>query len=286
MEGLKSSIGIDQLDPSSQRAISARFTGDTFQSWHYDRNSGEVDGFKPDDVFDEIVYDVSFNQAVEETRFPYEGWLRDLPEIKILTEEQYQEYKREALGTDQRVACDTAFVWNFARIFTKNKAKWTAMMRRMGFIGAVDENTGTIHPNEPNQAVFFDPASIQVLEVIHNKPPKQHKILPSGGAEHSLLSEWSENTEKGIGGALRFLSQSVYDLYQVANDRNNYLKPKDIIYDITRYIGWLNMHAKNNPRWSSDVRKEIIADINRAYVGDVAKEFKGQLDRILDTLRR
>ena len=43
------------------------------------------------------------------------------------------------------------------------------ILREIGYEGAVDYGTGTIHKNEPEQAVFFSIKPIEVLEVIENK---------------------------------------------------------------------------------------------------------------------
>ena len=71
-------------------------------------------------------------------------------------------------------------LWNVTRMLTmdyysrKNHRKvngptknnpiaWTKLLLELGYDLAIDNETGTIHPNEPTQAVFFNPKSYKVV---------------------------------------------------------------------------------------------------------------------------
>lgn len=112
------------------------------------------------------------HDKMEQHVFPYEDRLMRLSEVSALP--NYLSFKDEVIA--DRVTCDQAFVWCATRRLSKgNIWKWAGMMRRIGLIGAIDHGTGTIHPNEPTQALFFNPSSLRVLDVIANAPPEQYR---------------------------------------------------------------------------------------------------------------
>lgn len=313
--GLKSpdGAGIGQFHPDFQKAILAHFTFDdlikynTLSSpspWEQSRMMGFSIGY----AFPKILDDITMNRAVEESRFPYEDQLRNLPDIKKLSEDEYQEHKKNTFEAGQRVECDTAFVWNFLRLFANNKVKWTAMMRQMGFIGAVDYGTGTIHQNEETQAVFFDRSALEVIEVMNNGTPRQH--MGYEGGNQSLLGQWAEVPERGIKGALTFLRNEIILLDQIAEffykreyTANRTANFRAGLKRIMSYVGWLNSHARNDHRWSpleksqvelgiTEAMEEIMSFFNTDLYGKrllesaTVKDIKDFYERIMRSLRR
>jgi len=273
---------IDNYEPAFEDVMLEYFKDNPIRDYMSLAIGGVLEGAHTDGLFTIIMKDMSLRSAAEQVRFPYEGWLKDLPDIKALGEDGYLEQKRKTLEEGQRVACDTAYVWNFLRLFTSNKVKWTSMLRQMGFIGAIDNGTSTIHPNEPNQAVIFNPSSIKVIEVMHKKIPQQH--TGKGSTYQSLFGQWSEAPEKNVKSVLALLDREVRDLkvkYNATTGR--YIDP-DLTYTL-KYIGWLNTHAMENPEWSAAKKREIETGLKRAMTSELSAPGRGMFERVFRSLR-
>ena len=84
-------------------------------------------------------------------------------------------HTREKGIKDAKSKTPAARLWNWTRhsadyfYHGKTSAKWSMILRRLGYSGAVDNGSGLIHPNEPTQAVFFSMDAVKVLEVIPNR---------------------------------------------------------------------------------------------------------------------
>jgi len=70
---------------------------------------------------------------------------------------------KKYLGTPTRV------FWNGVRLKSKNPTNWNKLFRDIGIDGVDDEGSGTIHPNEPTQAVFFSRSAIEHVDAFKNK---------------------------------------------------------------------------------------------------------------------
>jgi len=51
-------------------------------------------------------------------------------------------------------------------IYAKTSIAWNALWRKMGITGVVDYDTGTIHSNEPTQAVFFETKNLSLVSTL------------------------------------------------------------------------------------------------------------------------
>ena len=90
--------------------------------------------------------------------------LHTYPEIKALIS-TYKKFTEEA-----KYKTPFGKLWNITRNFSgENPNIWSALWRALGYDGAVDLGTGTIHPAEPTQAVFFTRDAIEVKETLINK---------------------------------------------------------------------------------------------------------------------
>ena len=62
------------------------------------------------------------------------------------------------------------YLWNWTRLAADEKTvQWPKILRSLGYSGAEDRGSGSIHEDEPTQAVFFSMDAIKVLEVIPNR---------------------------------------------------------------------------------------------------------------------
>ncbi len=187
----------------------------------------------------------------------------------------YETFRREVvLAPGQRVACDEAYVWNATRHLAEfNPAKWTWFLRRMGFIGVIDNGTSTIHPNEPTQVVFFDPPSLKLEEIIDNRVPQYE------GHDRTRLNlaAWSrDRDETTISNELEFESVKIGSFIDgfIRNLRNgtkfvsNPMEhARDDLYDASRraeivfkYLGWVASHIKlleNKSFWQVEVQRTV-----------------------------
>jgi hypothetical protein len=220
------------------------YSANSFYGW--DNNP-----FPIHEVIDKIY------EVVEESRkesvlveFPFEAQIREFPEARELGD-GYDAFKRKVLA--ERVVCDQGFTWNMTRHLSGfNPRKWTGMFRRLGLIGALDNDTSTIHRNEPTQAVFFNPSSIKVLEVIHNnfsrRPEDMYRTWPSSGT----FSVWAED-------ANRHANRAIIELRA---DLRKTLKTGDVgfLKRTFTWISWLNQHVDESI-WSRDVKDGFIQEI-------------------------
>ena len=72
--------------------------------------------------------------------------------------------------TSAKFNTPAAHIWNWTRFAAReNIARWSKILRSLGYSGAVDHGSKLIHENEDTQAVFFNINAIKVLEVIPNR---------------------------------------------------------------------------------------------------------------------
>lgn len=201
--------------------------------------------------------------------FPYEDQIRQtIPEARSMKDSKYISLKKKVLS--ERVVCDQAFVWNMTRhLSSGNPRRWTGMLRQLGFTGALDHDTETIHPNEPTQAVFFDMTQVRILEVVDNELPKNFTNLYT-----RELSGWSARPQED---RLHGVLIQVYSSYllreavpegqravelrkSLMENKNMYMVTHDLLTDslnyLWRYLGWLNQHG--DEEWRDQVRPAIV----------------------------
>lgn len=67
-------------------------------------------------------------------------------------------------------------LWGLSRHVAKNDGKrWGMIMRNLNIVGVHDHGMSIIHPNEPEQAVFFTPSHLETVNVYNNPWQKQEK---------------------------------------------------------------------------------------------------------------
>jgi hypothetical protein len=192
----------------------------------------------PQEIMD--TYETSLqNNIKDDLTFPYEDRFRDLYfSSGNKDEDHYQDFREVVLGPSQNLSCDEAFVWNATRHLSGfNPPKWTALMRSMGFIGAIDYGTRTIHPNEPYQAVFFDPGSIQPLEFIHNKNTKYTDYYSTSERDDTRRKfyDWARG-KGGMSSVETWINRDVSYLKVIQDTIVKGIRDKD--YDTDLYAAW------------------------------------------------
>jgi hypothetical protein len=251
--------------------------------WYLSAGKYGQKGFPIDNVSDAIIRFLVSQEKWKTVLFPYEDKIKRLREVRAMGSDSYRELKDIVML--ERAECDEAFAWNMTRhISNFNSRKWTNLLLRVGINGAVDYGTGTIHPNEPTQAVFLRPGMTRIIEVIDNRPGKiKRKQL-----EHTF-SEWAENRDKGVKEAFQKLSSYFYLLDSTGNTQGSV--NVHLSY-IDKLVSWLNQHAsEDNPDWNREVKQRTITALERTwdnYSNDpqMVKYFTDKVNRILAKLRR
>jgi hypothetical protein len=250
-------------------------------------NTGGLDRYHVDKIFRknrfplekvlENIQDIMARlERAKMATFPYEDRIMELPEVEAMIKltglKGYAEFKANmVLGEGERVECDQAFAWNMTRhLCDGNPKKWTGLMRRIGLIGAVDHNTGTIHPNEPHQAIFFDPSSIKVLEVIPNISSETYSL-------GRKFSTWAADVEKHMQNAVNSLRLHLRRFLASGNEGDR--------GTIFATLSWLKQHGREeSEHWNYAIIKDLIYEIDN-------KREKSQVDpravdKIIQTLER
>jgi hypothetical protein len=170
----------------------------------------------------------------------------------------YGEFQTEVMGSDQRVECDQAYVWNASRILAGESAqRWNSYLIKLGFIGAIDHGTNTIHPNEPTQVVFFSKEFVRLLEFIQNRPQQFEHWVPY----RQQLYQWSRrNDPRHLGADVRNridllltkigLGVSCYqDAIEMQEEftgtytvKSCLLNVKYGVNELYKYMGWIISH--------------------------------------------
>jgi hypothetical protein len=193
--------------------------------------------------------------------FPYEDELKRAIIPGKISEEDYFSVKRKSLR--ERVSCDQGFIWNVTRHLSgQSPARWTAMMRQVGLIGAIDYGTETIHPNEPTQAVFFDPGSIRVIDVISNVKPQQYFQ-----GKHEQLSGWSRNVEMFADELIRRIEETLPTIDFTGSNQSLLEMKGHVSFVASRFdpmIKWLNTHKTEKYGWNNEFRGKLIQSLQGA----------------------
>ena len=79
-------------------------------------------------------------------------------------------------------------IWNITRMAAKGKvAKWTMILHKaLGYDGVVDNCTSTIHGAEPCQAVFFNTAELDLVDIV-DMTVRTQEFTSNSSAEHFLF---------------------------------------------------------------------------------------------------
>lgn len=97
------------------------------------------------------------------------------PEVESETKDYIKRWE-QAARKDTNFGC----LWNVTRMLSmdyyskknasnlkgptkNNPAAWTKLLLEIGYDVAIDNGSGTIHPHEPTQAVFFNPSAYKVV---------------------------------------------------------------------------------------------------------------------------
>lgn len=237
-----------------------------------------------------LVREMSYSATAEiynQIEFPYEDRLKRLYVIQTMSPEDYINMKIVVLAVNQRVVCDQAFVWNFTRHLSGfNPKKWTGLLRQLGFVGALDYGTKTIHPNEPTQAVFFDPGSVTVLDALDNATP----IQTNKTSLDREISKLSRSPETSVYSILS-MATSAWDMIDVRLDdlrafhssshRHVYRSIEKCLTELFRVYGWMNHHAAKDPVWSSAVRDDIVGRLRSLGDKVDSTAIRNQIDKLI-----
>ncbi|OUW11046.1 MAG: hypothetical protein CBD26_03920 [Candidatus Pelagibacter sp. TMED166] len=121
----------------------------------YDGDASRV--IKLNDIPDKLGKDIKLIRSFRQGRMEYD----DIASMSF----SYKELTAEA-----KFKTPFGKLWNITRGFSGgNPNVWSAIWRALGYDGAVDLGTGTIHEAEPAQAVFFTRDAIQIKDTFVNK---------------------------------------------------------------------------------------------------------------------
>jgi hypothetical protein len=89
----------------------------------------------------------------------------------------------------------TGVLWNILRVIAGNPRQWRKLFVLLGVDGVVDYDTGTIHENEPEQAVFFALGSLRLVDIIDNKEPRKKKQNLKNTNAYSIIKNNPESLD-------------------------------------------------------------------------------------------
>lgn len=144
--------------------------------------------------------------------------------------------------------------WKCADVLSQNKkiakpVAWNWLFRKLGIDAVVDTGAGIIHQNEPEQAVFFNTADIELIERISNKynPISQKHRIEYGEREQQVYKEKFKEFQQILNtGDL----EKIIDWYDKASNKK-YLKflPKELRIKVLKrrpsYISYLKSPTKD-----------------------------------------
>lgn len=99
------------------------------------------------------------------TRVPFGG---DRPYMWVFTPRNPRKIKKIKAAYDKN-----AILWDQGKKQSYVLGMFHSFFLKRGVEGFVDDGTGTIHPSEPYQAVFFGSQTVKVVEVIENSYSKE-----------------------------------------------------------------------------------------------------------------
>lgn len=125
--------------------------------------------FRPresDTVLDLRRYDAArYSEDVEELRRRMKGGVWNLPGKRAVFDDVVTRAEADAL-----VRTPAGMLWNLTRLLAdKDPRRWTVILsKKLAYTGVRDDGAGIIHENEPAQAVFFDPRTIEHVTTFVN----------------------------------------------------------------------------------------------------------------------
>ena len=151
----------DMSEEEYQQAVLSLYNGDASSMWLATKKAFNfaiaVDIRNARDLFVDASPDKILQAGYGDDPHTY-------PEIKGLMP-TYKKFTSEA-----KYKTPFGKLWNITRNFSGgNPNIWSALWRELGYDGAVDLGTGTIHEAEPTQAVFFTRDAIEVKDTFVNK---------------------------------------------------------------------------------------------------------------------
>jgi hypothetical protein len=135
--------------------------------------------------------------------------------------------------------------------------RWNKLFRKLGISGVIDsDDSGTIHSNEPTQAVFFSIESVNVITRIKNN---QQNSQP---AANLSLVRINNSRKHGI--------QTKEDRARAGRFINAVLEPLPAILSseiskLTSQEGWTNLKSFEIGKQFSNSYKEVYNPIIKEY---------------------
>jgi hypothetical protein len=152
LDRLQKETGLDlQTDEVAKAVLNSGYLDlDILWQATIDTSEGKARGLDKGIIESAVMEVVTKKRVAEKVTFPFEEEIKKLQGHRTFN---YLEIKAKVI--EERLSCDQGFVWNMTRHLSGfSNTRWTGLLRRLGFIGAIDHGTETIHPNEPTQAVF------------------------------------------------------------------------------------------------------------------------------------
>lgn len=203
----------------------------------------EIDFDSVHDLILKLTYQYGSNSK---KKFPYE---EEVSELSGMTGRQWNQFKERVLFHDQRLSCPEAFVWNATRMLSKSPADWTRLLMKLGITGCRDDGSGTIHSNEPTQAVFFGSKYINLLQMIDNDVSSRYNSY--GNLTWHTLRDGPDPSTTA--------NEIIFRLRSAAMGNENTMMQH--LYDAYKNIGYLKYKHKSKFDELRDTVREILANV-------------------------
>lgn len=149
----------------------------------------------------------------------------------------------------------------------KRGAIWNRILRDCGYDCIIDNGSGTIHPNEPTQAVFLKGTTLKLVEVINNSREMNSKQLYFLSSEHNKELAIREiirgNMRKEVVAKLLFNN---FSLLPAVID---HLKKSDVIQILKDNP---EMFQKGLPDWVKELYVELPESFNNCLSLNIEKD--------------
>lgn len=134
--------------------------------------------------------------------------------------ELYENYLTKSL--DNNINTNFNRFWYFTFKLCNDAKIWTRLLHNLGIIGVVDEGSGTIHSNEPYQAVFFTSACLGGITVYDNPKGISNLNFTDGEIKRKEFGKLPDTIEEFVEEYNKnYIGNKLYDSFLINYDSNN-----------------------------------------------------------------
>jgi hypothetical protein len=170
---------------------------------------------------------------------------------------------------------------------SKDAKKWNHILRSVGVQGVVDKGTGTVHPSEPTQAVFF---SYDVIKDVHRflnknaeKGIRRKKRKRKKEDEQGLLfyNDPVEDEEKSDESSSGDESSLLEHIFKIRNSIKNW-NPKGLVSNILKFLSD-EKHQNNygdHLQVNNRIYKNLVKYEKDGLIPGIVKEINNIKDQV------